>query len=411
MTVILSRRSLLARGLAGFSAAATAPAFLDLTSRVFAGDADDERVLVVLQLSGGNDGLSMCVPFGSDAYYRARPRTAVPKGEVLGLTDDLGLHPELGELQALYGDGRVAVVQGVSYPNPNRSHFRSMDIWHTADERGRRVATGWLGRAVDSACPKTANPTNVVNVGAQIPYALEAERNKPVSFEAADAYRWTGDPRDARAFEELNDGKAGDGDASGGGAPDTLGWLHRVAVDARQSSDAVRRAARDYRAKANYPGSRLGADLRTVAALVHAGLKTRVYYVSFGGFDTHNGQANRYRNLMRQLDPALGAFWKDLRAQGLSKKVLMVSFSEFGRRVADNGSQGPDHGAAGPLLLFGDPAKPGLHGRPPSLTDLDRGDLKMQVDFRSVYASILEDWMRLDASRVLGDAFPKLPVL
>ncbi len=430
MTIILSRRNLLTHCLAGFSLAATAPSFLNLTSRVFAGDPNDERILVVLQLSGGNDGLSMCVPFEDDAYYGARRQTAIAKKDALKLTDNLGLHPELKNIQALFGDGRVAIAQGVSYPNPNRSHFRSMDIWHTADERGRGVDTGWLGRAIDAACPKAADPTHVVNLGATTPYALTAERNKPITFEAADSYAWTGNPRDTDAFERLNAAK-GPGSQEGTGkkqtglpAPElhkerrrdgddsgTVDWLHRVAVDARESSETIRRAARRYRPQATYPNGRLAADLRTVAALVRAGLKTRVYYVSFGGFDTHNGQAGRYGNLMRQLDPALGAFWKDLRAQGLSKKILMVAFSEFGRRVAENGSQGTDHGVAGPMLLFGDQVKGGVHGMHPSLTDLDRGDLKMQVDFRSVYSEVLDGWMGVDAARILGRRYPKLALL
>jgi uncharacterized protein (DUF1501 family) len=399
----ISRRSLLQRGIAGLSLASTAPHFLGLTSRAFAGEpAANGRILVVLQLSGGNDGLSTVVPWADRAYHASRRATALKEGEVRKLDAHVGLHPALERMHGLFGEGRLAIVQGVSYPNPNRSHFKSMDIWHTADLRGRARDTGWLGRAVDACCADVADPALVVNIGDTIPYALEAKVKKPVSFESAEAYRWAGNPDDKEEFEELN----GPADAS-----EQVRWLHRVAVDANASSAEVRAAARGYRPKVDYPRGQPAEDLRTVAALVHGGLGTRVYYVSFGGFDTHNNQRGRHDNLMRQLDPALAAFHADLRAQGLSERVLVLSFSEFGRRVHENGSLGTDHGVAGPMFLLGDGVKGGLHGKHPSLTDLDDGDLKMQVDFRSVYATVLERWMGMDARKVLGSPFPGLPVL
>ena len=401
MVHVVTRRSIL-KGVAGFSLAATAPHFLSLSSRVFAGEPRDDRILVVLQLSGGNDGLSMVVPHTDPAYHRARRTTRVDPKTVLKLTDDLGLNPELKQLHAAYGDGRLAIVQGCSYPNPNRSHFRSMDIWHTGSEKGRQLDTGWVGRAIDSCCPAPDHPNNVVNIGNAIPYALEAKVNKPVSFEAPESYRWSGNPKDKEKFEELNAPVT---------AREQISWLHRVAVDARESSEEIRAAAGGYKPRAEYPRSPIGGDLRTVAALIAGGLKTRVYYVSFGGFDTHNAQGNRYGNLMRQLDPAVGAFLHDLRAQGLSNRVLLMAFSEFGRRVDENASQGTDHGVAGPMLLMGDAVKGGLYGPHPSLTDLDNGDLKMGRDFRTVYATVLEDWMAIDPRRVLDGAYPKLPVL
>ena len=402
MTDQLSRRRFLSRSLAGVSFAATAPHFLSLSSRVFAAEPGrDDRILVVLQLSGGNDGLSMVVPHTDPAYARARRTTLVK--DPRKLTDDLGLHPALEAVHRLYGDGRLAIVQGASYPNPNRSHFASMDIWHTADLEGRRSPTGWLGRAIDACCPDAPDPNLVVNVGKAVPYALEAKVNKPVSFESPGSYRWTGNPRDREEFERLN---------GEGGADEQVRWLHRVAVDARASSKKIRAAADGYRPQAEYPRGQLAADLRTVAALIHGGLATRVYYVSFGGFDTHNGQANRYANLMRELDAALGAFQADLKAQGHAGRVLTLSFSEFGRRVEENASGGTDHGVAGPMLLLGENVKGGLYGRQPSLADLDgNGDLKMQVDFRSVYATVLNDWMQIPAKRILATDFPHLPLV
>lgn len=401
----LSRRTLLARGLAGVSLAASAPHFLGLTSRVFAADgpAPGARILVVLQLSGGNDGLSTVVPFADAAYHRARRTTGILENEVLKLDKAVGLHPALASLRALYEEGRFAIVQGVSYPNPNRSHFKSMDVWHAGDERGRSVPTGWLGRAVDACCPTATQPELVVNVGDTIPYALESDQHKPISFDQPDSYRWTGNPQDAEKFQELNGQGCGEGEE--------ISWLHRVAVSALSSSDKVVAAARAYRPKAEYPRGKLGDDLRGVASLIRAGLGTRIYYVSFGGFDTHNAQRNRHENLMRELNGALAAFYADLRAQGLSKEVVVLSFSEFGRRVGENASAGTDHGVAGPMFLLGDGVKGGLYGKHPSLTDLDKGDLKMEVDFRSVYASVLDDWMGMESRKVLGRSYPKLALL
>jgi uncharacterized protein (DUF1501 family) len=399
----ITRRRFLRHGLAGVSLAATAPHFLDLGARAFAGPPGEPgRVLVVLQLSGGNDGLSTVVPWADAAYHANRNASAIPGKEVLDLDGHIGLHPALTGFRDLFADGRLAVVQGAGYPNPNRSHFKSMDIWHTGDLEGRRRPTGWLGRAIDSCCPADAGPELVVNLGESIPYALEARVHKPVAFDNAASYRWAGNPRDADEFEELN------GEAHGG---DAVSWLHRVAVDARASSDRIRSAATGYRPKGDYPGTGLARDLRTVAALIAAGLDTRVYYVSFGGFDTHNNQRARHDNLMREWNGAVSAFLAALDAQGLSDRVLLMSFSEFGRRVRENGSAGTDHGVAGPMFLFGKGVRGGLHAEHPSLTDLDQGDLKMRVDFRSVYAAVLERWLGADPSMVLGARFEPLPVL
>ena len=405
----IDRRRFLGSGLAGLSLAATAPHFLGVTSRAFAGEQGDDhdRVLVVLQLSGGNDGLSTVVPFGDDAYYANRRAAAIPRGEVLRLDDGIGLHPALGRLHAIYGEGHAAIVQGVSYPNPNRSHFKSMDVWHAGDLGGRQRSTGWIGRAVDACCSREeAGPNLVINFGERVPYALEARIHKPVSFKNVGQYRWTGNPRDERDFEKLNDEAPESGSEKG-----SISWLHRVAVDARQSSRSILQAAEGHRPSAAYPSGQLASDLRTVAALIGSGLGTRVYYVSFGGFDTHNNQRNRHDNLMRQLDAAVGAFWKDLTAQRRSRDVLMVAFSEFGRRVKENGSAGTDHGVAGPMFLIGDSVRGGLHGAQPSLTDLDKGDLRMGIDFRSVYATVLDRWMAVDSKTVLGLRFEHVGLL
>jgi uncharacterized protein (DUF1501 family) len=401
-----NRRDLLVHAL-GWGVAASVPALWRGARWARAeGASGDDRVLVVLELSGGNDGLSTVVPYEDDALYRVRAAIAVPAKETLALEGGLGLHPNLAPLRGLWDAGRMAVVPGAGYPKPNRSHFESMDIWHTGSVEGRRVPTGWLGRAVDRCCGETPNPDLAVSVGGSVPYALEAERNPPIAFANPAAYRWNGPARDADAFAALNEGasRPGEDDA------DTLDWLRDTARDARASSDRVRRAAQSFRAKASWPRSPLATELSTVAALITAGLRTRVFYVSLGGFDTHTAQRGRHDNLMRVLGEAVAAFFAEMEAQGAGERVTMLAFSEFGRRVAQNGSNGTDHGTAGPMFLFGRPVKGGVVGRRPSLTDLDDGDLRMTTDFRSVYAAVLERWIGVDATKVLGQRFAPAPV-
>lgn len=390
----LDRRTFL-----GVSLASTAPVFLTRTLDCFAEEsAEQDDVLVVIQLSGGNDGLSTVVPFKHDDYLKARRTTRV--ANTIQFDEHRGFHPNLDKLAPLYKEGKMAIVEGCSYPNPNRSHFKSMDIWHTADKRGRGIDTGWLGRAIDAKCPKEEDPNLVINVGGSVPYALRGQIHKPVSFSEINNYTWRGRAGDRKPFDELNQPQEGMSD---------LDWLHRTAANARMSSSVLKRAAAKYQAKAEYPSNnRLAGQLRQVASLITGGVRTRVFYVSIGSFDTHVRQKQAHDNLMRQLGDAIAAFWEDIHKQGCGKRVSLMCFSEFGRRVTENASGGTDHGVAGPMFLFGDRVKGGLHGEHPSLTDLDQGDLKMKVDFRQVYASVLSDWMKVDATKVLGKAYDKL---
>ncbi|MCI0341339.1 MAG: DUF1501 domain-containing protein [Planctomycetales bacterium] len=402
LTVRLDRRQLL-----GLSLAGAVPLVFGRAALAALAGGDEpglpERILVVVQLSGGNDGLSTVVPFADDAYHKARRQLAVENP--LRLDERVGLHPNLEKLLPLFKEGRLAIVQGASYPNPNRSHFEAMDIWHTADLRGRRVDTGWLGRAMDSCCHAGAapDPNLVVAIGKSPPYAVAAKQLKAVAFETPEAYQWRVSGGDATGFAKANEPAPGEGAAA---------WLHDVAAAARSSSAAVRRAAAAYRPKAAYPvPGRLGRDLRTVAALIHGKLPTRVYYAALGGFDTHVRQKPAHDALMRELGDSLAAFQADLAAQGHAGRVLTMVFSEFGRRVSENASGGTDHGVAAPMFLLGEGAKGGLHGTHPSLADLDHGDLKMTTDFRTVYAAVLGRWLGVSARDVLGAEFPALPVL
>ncbi len=404
----MSQRPLARRSLLRLSTALSIPILLGRTGRLFAeerpaivgGPAGPRRTLVIVQLSGGNDGLSTIVPYADDAYHKARRTTRIAKP--LPLDDHVGLHPDLDKLRPLYDDGKLAIIQGTGYPKPNRSHFKSLEIWHTADLRGRHRATGWLGRAMDLHLGPTAQTNAVINLGKTAPYAITAKHQRPVSFERLDRYRWDGSEERQPAFEGLNER---------GGEGKQAEWLHDVASAARASSARLRALALRHEPTSPYPKTRGSASLRTVAGLICGGLGTQVYYVTASGFDTHNGQKGRHDRLMRGLGDTLAAFQADLAGHGKADNVLTMVFSEFGRRVKENASGGTDHGVAGPMFLLGGAVRGGLHGRHPSLTDLDKGDLKMTTDFRSVYATVLDRWMGIPASKVLGAEFPALDVL
>lgn len=446
---LTTRRAFLHRGLTLIGAAATVPTFIERTAWA-AGPAEGQRigarpgvpedhVLVILQLAGGNDGLNTVVPVGSDAYYRNRPRLGIDKKAALRLDDAFSLHPALTGLKSLYDDGVLGIVHGVGYPNPNRSHFKSTDIWETASPEGRYY-TGWVGRYFDHTCQgqDPPNPQFGIAVRKEAPLAMRGQRFMPVSFERPESLTWNGDrrgpaqppPRNQRGnarnrrrvgpdrggdmpadgslrenFEELNQPAAGES------KPLTeLAYLQRTAMDARLSAADIQSAAGG-QAPVPYPQNPLAGPLRTVARMINSKLPTRIYYVTQGGYDTHSGQQNRHQQLLTQLGDSLKAFVADLKATGQFGRVTIMTFSEFGRRVAENASGGTDHGAAAPLFVLGPKVKPGLHGQPCDLEDLDRGDLKFTTDFRGVYAAMLTDWLGTDAKAILGPGHAPMPIL
>jgi uncharacterized protein (DUF1501 family) len=401
-TPLPSRRELLRHGVAaGASLALLAgmpglrPLFAD---RLAVRGAGGHRVLVVVQLSGGNDGLSTVIPYADDLYHKARRQTRHDPAKVLKIDQLAGLHPDLRGVRALYEKGSAAIVQGVSYPTPQRSHFESMDIWHTADMRGAAEPYGWIGRYADSALAALDDPNIIVNVGNAAPRAIFGKVKKPIAFSNPDSYRYVAKPDQYDPYGELQKPKAS-------GEVRNIDFVRRVAASANASSAAIRRAIRGYQPRASYGQERFAQDLMWTAAVIAAGLETRVVYVTLGGFDTHTAQKGTHDALMRQLDRGLTAFHEDLAAGGHDDRVMTMVFSEFGRRVQENGSGGTDHGVAAPMFLFGKHVKGGLYGRQPSLADLDRGDLKMQVDFRAVYATVLDQWMSADPQAVLREEF------
>jgi len=377
----------------------------------------EDKILVVVQLGGGNDGLNTVIPYGSDDYYRSRPQLGiVAPGKNNGAIEldkkiGIGLHPNLTGFKELFDSDRLAVIQGVGYPNPNRSHFASMDIWHTGSSKGR--GDGWIGRYVDCSCNGSPQADAEIAIGRTAPLAMIGSVSKPVSFENAKLFQWMGKdlPSDmADPYEAINRAGALEGVTPGS----QTAFLMRTALDAQLSSDRIRGAMAKTPLVA-YPNTKLATQLRSVGAMIRDQMKTRVYYVSIAGFDTHGGQAGSHGNLMREVGDAILAFQNDLKAQGNDANVVTMVFSEFGRRVKQNASGGTDHGTAAPMFVIGTGVKGGVHGTHPSMTDLDNGDLKFTTDFRSVYATILDQWMSAPSnklsSKVLGQAYPNLKFL
>jgi len=388
--------------------------------------------LVVLQMAGGNDGLNMVVPYADDAYHVARPRLRLAPEDVLKINNYIGLNPKLTGLKSLFDEGHAAIVQGVGYPNPNRSHFRSTEIWQTASDADRTVSEGWLGRYFDSCCAG-CDPTVGVAIGEETPQAFAAKNPTGVTFSRPEQFRFrSSEPNSGRMsaeeffFRQLN-GSDGGEEAAAVSANDgasigaiagkiksdlsTLDFLQRTALDAQLSSDKILAIARKYKSSVIYPPGQLASSLNVIARMIAGGLATRVYYASQGGFDTHAGQINTHGRLMTEFNDAITAFVTDLKQQGNFDRVLLMTFSEFGRRVQENANGGTDHGAAAPMFVVGGGVKPGLLGKYPSLADLDHGDLKFTTDFRSVYGTVLDHWLKAPSETVLGRKFPTLAIV
>jgi uncharacterized protein (DUF1501 family) len=414
-----TRRQFLRCGLAMVSTVSSVPIFLSRSSSVMARTAGplpsnpgvpEDRVLVVVQLSGGNDGLNTVIPFGLDNYYNNRSALAVREADLISLDTNagIGLHPSLAPLHEMIGEGLAGIVQGVGYPNPIRSHFASMDVWHTGDTLSSK-GHGWIGKAMDATRDQADTSLACVSLGSEAPLATQGKHVKPVTFDRPEMFRWAGrdlHPALGKTYDQLNQPTVPLQDDD----DDPAGFILRTAMDAQVASDRVRKAV-GQRPITSFPGNALARQLKMVAAMVRAELPTRVYYVALGGFDTHANQAGQHERLLREFATAMSAFYRELKATGHQQRVLTVAFSEFGRRVRQNASGGTDHGTAGPMFLFGPQVSPGLIGEHPSLTDLDDGDLIHRVDFRSVYASVLDNWMKIDSAAALGRRFDHAKVL
>jgi uncharacterized protein (DUF1501 family) len=355
----------------------------------------------VVQLSGGNDGLNTIIPYRNDLYYKARPSLALKETDgILPLSDDLGLHPAMHGLKGLYDQGQLAVLNAVGYPNPDRSHFRSMDIWQTGSGSDQLLTTGWLGRYLDSSCAGCALPYQALEVDDTLSLALKGELRKGLALKTPSKFHQLTQSRYlSRLSQEL----------APAAATSELHYLYKTLAETASSADYLYDKSKVHTSTATYPNTDLGRNLKTTAELITSGVESRVYYVALSGFDTHVRQHEQQGRLLGELSDGLAALAADLQKSDEWHNTLVMVFSEFGRRVTQNASHGTDHGTANNvLLLSGGLRKPGLLNAPASLADLDEGDLRYRVDFRSLYASILSDWLGADDKLVLGPGIERL---
>lgn len=410
MTLRQSRRAFLKSTVGAMAAAPFLPGML-LNSRLaerVPTQSSTNPILVVIQLAGGNDGLNTIVPYGSDLYYKDRPKVAVPAKNVIPIDNVVGFHPNLQALKPLYDQKKVAVIQGVGYPNPDRSHFRSTAIWESGDPVGQ-TPTGWLGRYLDTTLAGDDNPLKAVALGPLVPLTLLAQRTPVPSIESIGAFRFLLGREDAKpildAYRAMYGGPLTD-------LPPYISLVKRVEANAEQSANDLQSVAVSYRSAVTYPQNPLARELQLVSQMIYAGLGTRVFHVTLGGFDDHAAEVYTHATLMKYLGDSLAAFYADLQGQGKASQVLTMTFSEFGRRVKENAGRGTDHGTAAPMLLVGGKVNGGIYGDDPILSKLDDdGDLEFGIDFRSVYATVLDRWLESDPRTVLNGSFEQLPVL
>lgn len=361
------------------------------------------RVLVVLQLSGGNDSLNTLIPFGDDAYYQNRFTLAIGREQVLRLGDYCGLHPQMAAFMPSLEGGRTAFIQGVGYPNPNRSHFESLDLWHTAHQLEYKPLRGWLGSAADRLPQDQFAP--VLQIGNEpVPVSLLGQRVIPATLVDPQNFRRSIDPIEST-------GELRSADAALPRASTLLTKLQQTNETADALSARLKAAALAAPRSTTWPSTGLAQKFKQVADLIAADLPTRIYHVNMNGFDTHSNQEPAHGTLLAEWSGAVAAFLADLEEQGQADRVMVMTFTEFGRRLRENASRGTDHGAAGVVQLSGPEFIQPLLGTYPSLSDLDEGDLKHTVDYRRVYASILEHWLDLNPQDILGPGFDSLPLL
>lgn len=401
-------RSSLATGALVSMGAPTIPLFLGRSARAASESGSrSDHILVVVQLLGGNDGLNTVIPHGLGGYNRGRRALRISPGQIHKITGDIGLHPSMGGFANLLEEGRLAVVQGVGYPNPDRSHFRSMEIWETARADPKALETGWLGRVLDASDRPSGSDLPALNIGARrLPLALKAKTTEAPSIDSLDQYRLqlSGDSASKRAERQaLADLAVPDRDDP------LLAFVRRTTLAAYDSSKRLEALSSPKKGAVTYPNFGLAKRLELTARIIKAGFHTSIYYTALNGFDTHANQLGTHSALLTELSDSLASFLSDLGPEH-SDRVCVLVFSEFGRRVSENASSGTDHGAAAPVFVLGPVAKPGLVGDHPSLDDLDDGDLKHHTDFRRVYASLLDHWLGVPSEPILGPDFEPLPL-
>ncbi len=353
------------------------------------------KVMVVLQFSGGNDGLNTVIPIRNDIYYQSRPKLGIQKDAALQLTDEAGINPALPFLKELFDEGSLGIMNNVGYPNPDRSHFRSMDIWQSASDSNQYVSTGWLGRYLDAQCSGCDKPTQALEVDDILSLALKGNNNKGLALK---------DPKKLfnssheRYFKEIN--------AAHQHEEAVVDYLYKTLSETLSSADYIYDQSRRHPSSQTYPGTELGKNLKTISSLIMSDINTKVYYLSLGSFDTHVNQENQQKRLFTELNDAVSAFVKDLKSNNRFQDVTVMTFSEFGRRVAQNASGGTDHGTANNMFFIsGGLKQKGLLNAMPDLNNLNQGDLIHTVDFKSVYATMLHNWLGADDKEILGKKY------
>ncbi len=353
------------------------------------------KVLVVLQFSGGNDGLNTVIPVRNDIYYKSRPKLGIEKDKALSLTEEAGINPALTAFKDLYDDGSLGILNSVGYPNPDRSHFRSMDIWQSASDSNKYISTGWLGRYLDAQCSGCAKPTQALEVDDVLSLALKGETNKGLAVK---------DPK--RLYNTSHEKYFKDINAAHHPEEETVDYLYKTLSETLSSADYIFEQSKLHPSTKNYPATVTGKNLKTIASLIMSDINTKVYYLSLGSFDTHVNQENQQKRLFTELNDAISAFVKDLKDNNRFQDVMLMTFSEFGRRVSQNASGGTDHGTANNMFFIGGGLKQkGIINALPDLSDLNEGDLKHTVDFKNVYATMLHKWLGADDKEILGKQY------
>jgi uncharacterized protein (DUF1501 family) len=362
---------------------------------------EPDKTLLLIELSGGNDGLSTIVPMPEEDLFKARRYTGLVKEGHLAIDDYRALHPNLKELYATYKEGGLGIIEGVGYPQPNHSHFTSFDIWHTANARGKAAGDGWIGKLLSNLYPEDPRVPHGYCIGQTVPYSFQSGTHPVVCFDTPSAYQFAADGK-AIAGVTAKEMTAKES---------TLAKIRTTVQNASTTSAEVLKAVGEYKPRNAYPNSDLGRDLKLAAALLQSKIGCRIVSVTQNGYDTHENQKIRHDALMAELSQGVAAFLKDVQGTETGDRTLVVAFSEFGRRVADNASLGTDHGTAGPMFVAGTPVKGGLYGKHASLQDLDAGDLKFTTDFRRAYATVLSGWFGVQPDKVLGTHYEPIPFL
>lgn len=398
---IMKRRSFIqTTGLA--SAALILPKFLKAHENNVV--INSEKILIIVQLTGGNDGLNTVVPFENDLYYNARPTISIKKNEVLKLNDQLGLNPNMQGFKKLFDNEKICLINNVGYPEPDRSHFRSMDIWHTASNSNEYKTTGWLGRYLDEQCGSCDKPTQVLEIDDTLSLALKGNIVKGLALkDPKRLYGTTIDPFINQLSKQH---------IVGNHQHENAEYLYKTLAETVSSAEYIYKTSKIFQSGTSYPNHQFGKSMKTISELITSGVNTKVYYVSLGSFDTHFNQQKRQAALLQQLSETVEIFMSDLKKNGRADDVLLMTFSEFGRRVEENASNGTDHGTASQVFLIGNNLKKtGVFNKAPNLSDLDEGDLKFSVDFKNVYATLLRKWLNTDEYKILGNTYSSLDFL